>query len=75
LIESKKIIIFELEKTLSQTLKENFRDETKQEPVQITFTVNESGQIDKERLLKKWKQSEGSYYLNPEKFQFSLKNL
>jgi hypothetical protein len=43
--------------------------------MQITFTVNESGQIDKERLLKKWKQSEGFFYLNPEKFQFSLKNL
>jgi len=64
-----------LDQTLSQTLKENLREETKQEPVQIDFTKKESGQIDKERLLKRWKQSEGFYHLNPEKFQFSLKNL
>ena len=74
MIESKKIIIFELEQTLSQTLKENLRVETKQEPVQIPFAKEESGQKDKESILKRWKESEGYYHLNPKKFLFSLKN-
>ena len=73
--ESKKIINYELEQSLSEVLNENFREEAKQEPVQITFIKEESGQIDKQRLLKRWRQSEGFYYLNPDKFKFSLKNL
>lgn len=45
------------------------------EQKQIPFTLNETNQVDKARLLKKWKESEGYYYLNPKKFRFSLKNL
>jgi len=75
LTESKNIINYELEQSLFEALKENFKEETKQEPVQIHFTKKESEQIDKQRLLKKWKQSEGFYYLNPDKFKFSLKDL
>jgi len=46
----------------------------------ITFTLKETNQenntqLDKTQLLKKWKKSEGNYYLNPKKFEFSLKNL
>jgi hypothetical protein len=30
---------------------------------------------DKERERKRWKKSPGYYYLHPEKFRFSLKDL
>jgi len=75
LIESKKIIIFELEQTLSQTLKENLKEKSEPDTIKIPFIIRESNEIEKKRLIKRWKQSEGFYYLNPEKFQFSLKNL
>jgi hypothetical protein len=45
------------------------------EQKKIPFTLKETNQVEKARLLKKWKKSEGYYYLNPEKFQFSLRNL
>ncbi|NVM18162.1 MAG: hypothetical protein HWN80_10630 [Candidatus Lokiarchaeota archaeon] len=73
--ESKKIIYYELEQSLSEALKEKFIEEAKIEPVKIPFTEEEPGQIDKERILKRWKKSEGYYYLNPNKFLFSLKDL
>ena len=75
LTESKKIIIFELEQTLSQALKGNIKEETKQEPIQIPFIKKESNEIDKKRMIKRWKMTEGYFYLNPEKFRFSLKDL
>ena len=73
--ESKNIIIFELEQSLSQTLKENLEEKSEPDTIKIPFIKRESKQIEKKRMLKKWKESEGYYYLNPGKFQFSLKNL
>ena len=73
--ESEKIIIFELEQTLYQSLKENLKEKSEPETIKSPFIIRESKQIEKERLIKKWKQSEEFYYLNPEKFQFSLRNL
>jgi len=75
LTESKNIIIFELEQSLSQTLKENLEEKSEPDAIKIPFIKRESKQIEKKRMLKKWKESEGYYYLNPGKFQFSLKNL
>ena len=75
LTESKKIIIFELEQTLSQALKESIKEESEPAPNKTPFKIPESREIDKRRLIKKWKQSAGYYNLNPEKFRFSLKNL
>ena len=45
------------------------------EQKQTPFIKKESGRIERKRLLKNWKESEGYYYLNPEKFRFSLKDL
>ena len=73
--ESKNIIIFELEQSISQTLKENLEEKSEPDAIKIPFIKGESKQIEKKRMLKKWKESEGYYYLNPGKFQFSLKNL
>ena len=73
--ESKNIIIFELEQSLSQTLKENLEEKSEPDTIKIPLIIKESKQIEKKRMLKKWKESEGYYYLNPGKFQFSLKNL
>ncbi len=73
--ESEKIIIFELEQALYQVLKENFKEKSEPETIKNPFIIRESKRIEKERLIKKWKQSEGFYYLNPEKFQFSLRDL
>jgi len=42
---------------------------------QIPFMLEEEIKESKAQLLKKWKKSEGYYYLHPEKFEFSLKNL
>jgi len=75
LTESKNIIIFELEQSLSQTIKEILEEKSEPDTKKIPFIKRESKQIDKKRMLKTWKESEGYYYLNPEKFQFSLKNL
>ena len=73
--ESEKIIIFELEQALYQVLKENFKEKSEPETNKNPFIIRESKQIEKERLIKRWKQSEGFYYLNPEKFQFNLRDL
>lgn len=73
--ESKNIINYELEQSLSEALKEQFREEAKIETAKIPFIEEESEEIDKERNLKRWKKSIGYYYLNPDKFKFSLKNL
>ncbi len=73
--ESKNIIIFELEQSISQTLKENLEEKSEPDTMKIPVIKRESKQIEKKRMLKKWKESEGYYYLNPGKFQFSLKNL
>jgi len=75
LTESKKIIRFELNQSLFEALQESIREESKQEPVRIPFKKEEMDQIDKARLIKKWKKTEGYYYLNPHKFRFSLKDL
>jgi len=45
------------------------------EQKKIPSTLKETNQVEKARLLKKWKKSEGFYYLNPKKFQFSLRDL
>ena len=73
--ESKNIINFELDQELFELLRDNFKEEPKPEPLKTPFTEKEIEQIDRARLFKRWKKSEGYYYLNPEKFRFSLKNL
>ncbi len=45
------------------------------EQKRLPFTLEEEIKETKAQLLKKWKKSEGYYYLNPEKFRFSLKDL
>jgi len=75
LIENKNIIIYELEKLLSEALKDKLEESSKIETVQIPFTLKETNQVEKARLLKKWKKSEGFFYLKPKKFEFGLKNL
>jgi len=75
LTESKNKIYYELDQELFEVLKDKFKEEPITEPFKTPFTEKEMEQIDKERLLKRWKNSEGYYYLNPEKFRFSLKNL
>ncbi len=64
-----------MEQSISQTLKENLEEKSEPDAIKIPFIKRESKQIEKKRMLKKWKESEGYYYLNPGKFQFSLKNL
>ncbi len=73
--ESKKIIIFELEQTLYQVLKDNLKEKSEPETLETSLKVKESRDIEKERMIKKWKESAEYYNLNPEKFRFSLKNL
>jgi hypothetical protein len=75
LTESKKIIVFELEQTLSQALKECIKEESEPGPITTPFKIPESDEIDKKRMIKRWKKSAGYYNLNPDKFRFSLKNL
>ena len=75
MIENKSIIIFELEQPLFKTLEEDIREETKQEHIQIKFAKKESDDIEKKRMLKRWKQSEGYFYLHPDKFLFGFKDL
>jgi len=75
LIENKKIIIYELEKRLSEALKDKYKESSQIDSEQIPFTLIETNQVEKARLLKKWKKSEGYFYLKPKKFEFSLKNL
>jgi len=75
LIENKSIIIFELEKPLSEYLKDKLKEPSKVDSVVIPFALIESNHIEKARLLKKWKKSEGYFYLKPQKFEFSLRNL
>ncbi len=75
MVESKKIAEIELDLSLSEALKESLIEEPKQAPVQIPFAEEDPGLVDKERILKRWKESKGNYYLNPDKFLFSLKDL
>jgi len=75
LIENESIIIFDLEKPLSEALKDQLKEPSKIDSVIIPFALVESNCIEKARLLKKWKKSEGYFYLKPRKFEFSLKNL
>jgi hypothetical protein len=75
MVESKNKLNYELEQSLFEVLKDNLRDEVKSELSQFSFKKEESDQVDKERSFKRWKKSEGYYYLNSEKFRFSLKDL
>ncbi|MBY9014901.1 MAG: hypothetical protein KGD68_04345 [Candidatus Lokiarchaeota archaeon] len=75
MIEYKNLIIIELEKPLSEALKDKIKEPSKIDSVQIPFTLKETNKVEKERLIKKWKKSEGFFYLKPNKFEFSLKNL
>ncbi|TFG22748.1 MAG: hypothetical protein EU532_14115 [Promethearchaeota archaeon] len=52
-----------------------FVEETPVEQKWIPFTFEEEIKESKEKLLKQWKKSEGYYYLHPEKFNFSLRDL
>lgn len=75
MVESKKNVKYELNQSLFEVLKENLRNKENEEPVQLPLEGEESEQTDKERLLKRWKESAGNFGLNPDKFRFSLKNL
>ncbi len=73
--ESKNIIIFELEQSISQTLKENLEEKSEPETFKTQSIIQESNEIDKKRMIKQWKMTEGYFYLHPEKFLFSNKDL
>jgi hypothetical protein len=75
LVESKNKVEYELNQSLYEALKENLRDKDKPESSEVPFVEEELEQVDKDRLLKKWKESAGYFGLNPDKFKFSLKNL
>jgi len=75
LIENKNIIIYELEKPLAEVLEDQLKEPSKIDSVIIPFGLIESNREERARLLKKWKKSEGYFYLKPQKFEFSLKNL
>ena len=75
MIENKSIIIFELEKPLSESLKDQLKEPSKIDSVIIPFALIESNHVERVRLLKKWKKSDGYFYLKPKKFEFSLRNL
>ncbi len=75
MIENKSIIIFDLEKPLSEVLKDQLKEPSKIDSVIIPFSLIESNHVERARLLKKWKKSDGYFHLNPKKFEFSLKNL
>lgn len=75
MIENKSIIIYEFEKPLSEVLKDQLKEPSKIDSVIIPFALIESNHVERARLLKKWKKSDGYFYLNPQKFEFSLKNL
>jgi len=64
-----------LDQTLSQALKANIKEETKQEPIQIPIIKKEIDEIDKKRMINRWKMTEGYFYLHPEKFRFRNKDL
>ncbi|UCD02251.1 MAG: hypothetical protein JSV23_04320 [Promethearchaeota archaeon] len=55
--------------------KKEDKKEPKIIPSQTPFVQEEVDLIDKERELKRWKESFGYYCLNPEKFNFGLKDL
>ena len=55
--ESKKIIRFELDQTLYQALKENLKEKPEPEKFESQSIIEESNQIEKRRLIKKWKES------------------
>jgi hypothetical protein len=74
LTQSKNSINFKLDQSLHETLKEII-EETKFDSSSTPFAEKEMDQIDKERLLRRWRTSEGNFYLNPKKFKFSLRNL
>jgi len=49
--------------------------EPKKECSQIPFAKDEDNSIEKERELKRWKQTFSYYSMHPLKFGFSLKDL
>lgn len=54
---------------------EDSKKEPKDEIIEIPGTSEENSLIDKKRVLKRWKKSFGYYSLNPEKFNFTLRDL
>ena len=72
--QSKNSINLKLDQTLHDILKEII-EETKIDSNLTPFVEKEMDQRDKERLLRRWRTSEGNFYLNPKKFKFSLRNL
>ncbi|MFX0076429.1 MAG: hypothetical protein ACFE96_13390 [Candidatus Hermodarchaeota archaeon] len=75
MVESKNKVNYRLNQSLYEVLKENLRDRNESEPCNVPFEKEELEQVDKDRLVKKWKESAGFFGLNPDKFKFSLKNL
>jgi len=43
--------------------------------IPITIKESDSDPIEKKRALKRWKKSLGYHYLNPNRFDFGLKDL
>ena len=64
-----------MEKPLAEVLEDQLEEPSKINSVIIPFGLIESNREERARLLKKWKKSEGYFYLKPQKFEFSLKNL
>ncbi len=64
-----------MEKPLAEVLEDQLKEPSKIDSVIIPLGLIESNREERARLLKKWKKSEGYFYLKPQKFEFSLKNL
>lgn len=75
MVESRNKYNYELDQALFEVLKDNLKDKEELESFQAPVEKEELEQVDKDRRLKKWKESAGYYNLNPEKFRFSLRNL
>ena len=61
--------VFEIE--IEQIVLEELPVEQKK----ILFIKKKSDEIDKKRMIKRWKMTEGYFYLHPEKFRFSNRDL
>ena len=64
-----------MDQTLSQALKENLKDKSEPEIFKTQSIIQKSDEIDKKRIIKRWKMTEGYFYLHPEKFRFGLRDL
>ncbi|MFW9950432.1 MAG: hypothetical protein ACFFKA_09960 [Candidatus Thorarchaeota archaeon] len=75
--ESKKIVTIILEDELIDSLMDYVEEMEKTNKSHISITIKErnSDPIEKKRALKRWKKTFGYYSYNPNRFEFSLKDL